>query len=145
LDYNVVVYKRLPTRSAPPELKKVFPLGRVRVSILLRNCLHLQAPVLEIDGKTLAESGAIISYLLQHYGKPEQKEYNQDDIYWAHYAEGSLMILLQMGAVIGVTSKGFSAQAGLNEEEQKGVAKYSGFIQVRDLRLTLSGMLTLTI
>jgi glutathione S-transferase len=86
---------------------------------------------LEIDGHTILESGAIISYLLQNYGGPKAKGYNQADTYWAHYAEGSLMILLQMSAVIGATSKGFVAQAGLNEDEQKGVGKYAGFLQVR--------------
>lgn len=84
LDYTVVRYQRDPqTMLAPPELKKVHPLGK--------------SPVVVDDGGTLAESGAILEYLVERYdaarrfapspGTPEHLRYR----YWLHYAEGSAM------------------------------------------------------
>lgn len=90
LDYEIVCYERDPkTMFAPDSLKKIHPLGK--------------APVL-VDGKvTLAESGAIIEYLLQMYGPqflPEkQSDHYQDYLYWLHYAEGSLMPYLLLKLV----------------------------------------------
>jgi glutathione S-transferase len=84
LDYTVVRYQRdAATLLAPPELRRVHPLGK--------------SPVV-VDGKdTLAESGAIIETLVERYdaarrfapspGTPEHLRYR----YWLHYAEGSAM------------------------------------------------------
>jgi len=82
--YEIVHYKRdATTRLAPPELKAVHPLGK--------------SPVVTDAGQTLAESGAILQYLLDAHdgagtlipppGTPERLRFN----YWLHYAEGSLM------------------------------------------------------
>ncbi|MDM0082522.1 glutathione S-transferase [Variovorax sp. J31P179] len=84
LPYEVVRYQRdAKTMLAPPELKQVHPLGK--------------SPVVTTDeGMTLAESGAIIETLVEHYGDgrlspvagtPEALRYR----YWLHYAEGSAM------------------------------------------------------
>jgi glutathione S-transferase len=88
LPYEVKTYQRAPDMRAPASLKAVHPLGK--------------SPVIEDDGKTIAESGAIIEYLLETYGagqglKPvagtqEARRYT----YWLHYAEGSAMPLLLM-------------------------------------------------
>jgi glutathione S-transferase len=83
LDYEIKRYQRdAETMLAPPSLRKVHPLGK--------------SPVIT-DGKlTLAESGAILEYLVDRYGKgqlvpgpgtPERIRYS----YWMHYAEGSAM------------------------------------------------------
>lgn len=92
LDYNVVRYQRdAGTMLAPPSLRKVHPLGK--------------SPVV-VDGEsTLAESGAILEYLVERYdsarkfapspGTPEQLRYR----YWMHYAEGSAMPPLLMSLV----------------------------------------------
>ena len=84
LDYTVVRYQRDPqTMLAPPELKKVHPLGK--------------SPVV-VDGEhVLAESGAVLEYLVERYdaarryapspGTAEHLRYR----YWLHYAEGSAM------------------------------------------------------
>ena len=92
LDYNVVRYQRnAETMLAPPSLRKVHPLGK--------------SPVV-VDGEnTLAESGAILEYLVERYdsarnfapspGTPEQLRYR----YWMHYAEGSAMPPLLMSLV----------------------------------------------
>ncbi|MDM0020541.1 glutathione S-transferase [Variovorax saccharolyticus] len=84
LPYEVVRYQRDPkTMLAPPELKKVHPLGKSPV-------------VTADDGPALAESGAIIETLVERYGDgrlspaagtPEAHRYR----YWLHYAEGSAM------------------------------------------------------
>ena len=67
---------------APPSLRAVHPLGK--------------SPVITDGELTLAESGAIIEYLVDRYGEgrltpgpgsPERLRYT----YWMHYAEGSLM------------------------------------------------------
>ena len=92
LDYNVVRYQRdAGTMLAPPSLRKVHPLGK--------------SPVVVDGGNTLAESGAILEYLVERYdtahdfapspGTAESLCYR----YWMHYAEGSAMPPLLMSLV----------------------------------------------
>ncbi|MGH8667615.1 MAG: glutathione S-transferase family protein, partial [Burkholderiales bacterium] len=79
--YDVKRYQRdRRTMLAPPELRAVHPLGK--------------SPVIEDDGQTLAESGAIVEYLAERYGEgrlvpaagtPERMRYR----YWMHFAEGT--------------------------------------------------------
>ncbi|MBL7557325.1 MAG: glutathione S-transferase [Bdellovibrionaceae bacterium] len=97
LPYEIKVYKRNPqTMLAPPELKQVHPLGK--------------SPVLE-DGETkVAESGAIITYLLEKYGngrlQPARDTQDWRNFqYFLHYAEGSLMPVLLLGLVFSRISK----------------------------------------
>lgn len=82
LPYQLEVFNRAPNVFAPEELKQVHPLGF--------------APVIR-DGETvLAESGAIVEYIVARHGGgrlavgPEQPEF-ANYLYWLHYAEGSLM------------------------------------------------------
>ncbi|NHN87317.1 glutathione S-transferase family protein [Acetobacter conturbans] len=92
--YEIKFYKRDPeTMLAPPELRKIHPLGK--------------SPILTDGGVTLAESGAIIEYLLDHYGEgrlrplagtPDYRSF----IYWLHYAEGSAMPPLVMKLIFGM-------------------------------------------
>ena len=49
IDYDMQYYKRLPNMSAPPELKKVHPLGK--------------APVITDEGLVVAESAVILDHL----------------------------------------------------------------------------------
>ncbi|MEM9810424.1 MAG: glutathione S-transferase N-terminal domain-containing protein, partial [Pseudomonadota bacterium] len=51
LDYTLKLYDRNEIGRAPPELKEAHPLGK--------------SPVIEIDGFTLAETGAITQYLVE--------------------------------------------------------------------------------
>ncbi|HUH84008.1 MAG TPA: glutathione S-transferase [Stellaceae bacterium] len=86
--YEVQRYQRdAQTMLAPAALKAVHPLGK--------------SPVISDDGTTVAESGAIIEYIVERYGQgrlaptpgtPERLRY----IYWLHYAEGSAMPPLVM-------------------------------------------------
>jgi glutathione S-transferase len=86
--YELVKYERdAKTMLAPPELAKVHPLGK--------------SPVIT-DGKdTVAESGAIIEYIVDQYGDGKllpsrgSQEYLRCR-YYMHYAEGSLMPFLLM-------------------------------------------------
>lgn len=81
--YEIVRHQRnAATMLAPPELVKVHPLGK--------------SPVITEDGNTIAESGAILEYLVERHGNgrfapkvgtPEHLRYR----YFMHYAEGSLM------------------------------------------------------
>jgi len=82
-DYEITRYERdLKTKLAPPELRAVHPLGK--------------SPVVTDGENTVAESGAIIEYIVERYGDgrlrpeadtPERLRYS----YWMHYAEGSAM------------------------------------------------------
>ncbi|AJY46025.1 glutathione S-transferase [Martelella endophytica] len=86
VDYEVRRYKRGPDMSAPASLKEVHPLGK--------------SPVIEDNGRVVAESGAIFEYLIDRYGamsglRPEPgTEEALRYRYWLHYAEGSAMPLL---------------------------------------------------
>jgi glutathione S-transferase len=94
LDYEVRRYARNPqTRLAPPELKAIHPLGK--------------SPVLERDGKTYAESGAIIEYFAETEagGKlaiPSGDPARADYLYWLHFAEGSAMLPLLLKLYVGL-------------------------------------------
>jgi glutathione S-transferase len=97
LEYEIKRYQRdKKTMLAPPELRKVHPLGK--------------SPVITDGDVTVAESGAIIEYLVDRYGEgrlapppgtPERRRYT----YWMHYAEGSLMPPLVMKLVFSRVPK----------------------------------------
>lgn len=91
IDYDMQYYKRLPNMSAPPELKKVHPLGK--------------APVITDEGLVVAESAVILEHLQAKYDtdsqfKPQSAEGVNQYNYWMHYAEGSLMPLLVFTLVV---------------------------------------------
>ena len=92
--YEIRRYARDPkTMLAPPELKAVHPLGK--------------SPVVTDGDVTLAETGLIVDYLIQHHGgdgilrppadAPERLRY----AYYLHYAEGSLMPLVLLSLLFG--------------------------------------------
>ena len=83
LPYEITKYERdAKTMLAPASLMKVHPLGK--------------SPVITDDGVTVAESGAIIEYLIERYGNgrlapaigtAERLRWR----YWLHFAEGTAM------------------------------------------------------
>jgi glutathione S-transferase len=91
LPYEVLRYARDPTTMlAPPALAQVHPLGK--------------SPVISDGDVIVAESGAIVEYLVDVHGNgrlkpapgtPEQRRYT----YWLHFAEGSAMPPLLMKLV----------------------------------------------
>ncbi len=93
VEYEIKRYQRDPaTMLAPPELRAVHPLGK--------------SPVITDGDLTIAESGAIIEYIIERYGNgrlipapgtPEKLRYT----YWLHFAEGSAMLPLVMKLIFG--------------------------------------------
>lgn len=91
-DYRVKRYERDKSSGlAPPALLKVHALGK--------------SPVITDSGVTVAESGAIVEYLVDRYddgrlrppaGTPERLAYT----YWLHYAEGTFMPLMILSLVM---------------------------------------------
>jgi len=82
LSYELKLYDRDPvTRLAPPEYKALHPMGA--------------APVIDDGGVVLAESGAIIEYLIARYGNgrlvlaPDHPDFPHF-VYWFHFANGTL-------------------------------------------------------
>jgi glutathione S-transferase len=96
LPYQIVKYERDPrTMLAPASLRAVHPLGK--------------SPVITDGDATLAESGAILEYLVETYGKgrlapPAGTPGYRDYRYFMHYAEGSLMPFLVMKLVFNKVS-----------------------------------------
>ena len=98
LPYEIKRYQRdAKTMLAPPELLKVHPLGK--------------SPVITDGGVTVAESGAIVEYLLDTYGEAsglrpargtaDFRRYT----YWLHFAEGSAMPPLLMKLIFTTIKK----------------------------------------
>jgi glutathione S-transferase len=86
LPYELVKYERdKKTMLAPPSLQAIHPLGK--------------SPVITDGDVTVAESGAIIEYIVETYGKGRLvpaagTQAYRDYRYFMHYAEGSLMPFL---------------------------------------------------
>jgi glutathione S-transferase len=101
MPYEIVFYQRgTPVPLAPPELKAVHPLGK--------------SPVITDGNKTIAESGAIVEYLIDTYGKGKFKPKAGTDEYWQyiewmHYAEGSAMLPLLLALYTGMLGEGGAA------------------------------------
>lgn len=94
--YEMKTYKRDPrTKLAPPELRKIHPLGK--------------SPAVEIDGEVFAESAVILDELSRRFapalrvpeGDPQASRYQ----YWMHYAEGSLMPPLVQSLIFQMLSR----------------------------------------
>lgn len=93
--YDIVQYRRdAVTNLAPPALKAVHPLGK--------------SPVIVDDTLVLAETGAIVEYLVRKYGDgslapaPDigSRDY-VDYLHWMHFAEGSAMLPLLLKLYVG--------------------------------------------
>ena len=101
IEYEIKFYERdAKTMLAPESLRQVHPLGK--------------SPVITDGDFTIAESGAIIEYLIDRYGNgqlvpasgtPEYLRYK----YWLHYAEGSAMPPLVMRVVLNNFGAGDSS------------------------------------
>lgn len=97
LPYEIVRYDRDPkTLLAPPALAKIHPLGK--------------SPVVTDGENTVAESGAIVEYVIERHGggrlippagSPARLKYQ----YFLHYAEGSLMPPLLVKFIMGRLAK----------------------------------------
>ena len=92
LEYKLELFQRNDNGSAPDALREIHALGK--------------APVIRDGDTVLAESGAIVDYIVHRYAgdrlavAPAAQEYARY-IYWFHFAEGSLMSLLILALVLG--------------------------------------------
>jgi glutathione S-transferase len=116
--YEIVKYQRMsPVPLAPPELKAVHPLGK--------------SPVLEDNGKIIAESGAEVEYLIDTYGrglfkpKPGSADYWKY-IEWIHYAEGSAMLPLLLALYSGMLGE---AGAALKPRVDSEIANHLSYME----------------
>ncbi|WP_292867367.1 glutathione S-transferase [Nostoc sp. LPT] len=101
IEYEIKLYERdAKTMMAPESLRQVHPLGK--------------SPVITDADLTIAESGAIIEYIVDRYGNgrlvpasgtPEHLRYK----YWLHYAEGSAMPPLVMRLILNNFGAGDSS------------------------------------
>ena len=115
--YEIQKYQRdAQTRLAPPELKAVHPLGK--------------SPVITDNGVTVIESGAIIDYIVRHYGNgklrpaPDTADF---EVYlqWLHYAEGSAMLPLLLKLYV---SRLGDAGAPLSPRIESEIANHLGYV-----------------
>lgn len=115
--YEIKFYQRdATTNLAPPELKAAHPLGK--------------SPVIVDGERTLAESGAIVDYLIRTYGhgrlapapdSPDHETYLE----WLHYAEGSAMLPLML---LLYTTRLGEAAAPLKGRIDDEIANHLGFV-----------------
>lgn len=127
LEYEIVPYERDPkTMLAPESLRRVHPLGK--------------SPVVEEDGRVLAESGAIVEVMVERHGAgrlapPRGTAAWERYVYWLHYAEGSAMpplllalVLRKMGP-LGWPARGYvNGQLKLHLDYMQGeLAKHEWF------------------
>lgn len=117
IPYDVQFYRRDEhTKAAPADLQQIHPLGK--------------SPVITDDGRAIAESGAIIDYVVRHYGRgrlqpdPASDAYDQY-VYWLHYAEGSASLPF----VIDPIAKSFGKMAApLQRRVDKELALNLGYV-----------------
>jgi glutathione S-transferase len=118
LPYELVKYQRdAVTNLAPPELEAVHPLGK--------------SPMLELDGKLLIESGAIVEAVIEGPGggrlAPAAGSAAFTDYrIWLHYAEGSAMLPLMLMLYTGRLGEG---AAPLKPRIDSETARHLGYVE----------------
>jgi glutathione S-transferase len=115
--YEMKRYQRdAVTRLAPPELTAVHPLGK--------------SPVITDGDIKIAESGAIVDYIIRAYAKgammpapgAEYEAYNE----WLHYSEGSAMLPLMLNLYVGRLKE---AGAALHPRIDSEMANHLGYVE----------------
>lgn len=112
--YEIVSHQRdAKTHLAPDSLKAVHPLGK--------------SPVIEMDGQTYSESGAITELLIERFAPdrlrpaPDSTDYGHY-LQWIDFAESSLMLPLMLEL--------FTKKAGIEDNEF-----LNGYIEIEKTRL----------
>jgi len=115
--YELKRYQRnAETRLAPPELTAVHPLGK--------------SPVITDGDTVIAESAAIVDYIIRRYGKGAMRPaegsadfeaYNE----WLHYSEGSAMLPLMLNLYVGRLKQG---GAPLHPRIDSELANHLGYV-----------------
>jgi len=115
--YEIKNYQRdANTRLAPPELELVHPLGK--------------SPVIVDGDVVLAESGAIVDYIIRTYGKgamrPAEGSVDHESyLEWLHYAEGSAMLPLMLNMYVARLGE---AGAPLHPRIQSEMANHLSYV-----------------
>jgi glutathione S-transferase len=116
--YEMKKYQRdATTRLAPPELMAVHPLGK--------------SPVITDGNIKIAESGAIVDYIIRRYGKgslmpaPDSAEFEPYHE-WLHYSEGSGMLPLMLNLYV---SRLKEAGAPLHPRIDSEIANHLGYVE----------------
>ncbi len=118
--FEIKNYQRDPmTRLAPPELKAVHPLGK--------------SPVISDGDQVVAESGAIIEYLVDKFDHGELKPKAGtpaafDYLHWMHFAEGSAMLPFMLALYTGMLG---DAAAPLQPRIVSEIHNHLGYTQAR--------------
>ena len=116
--YEIVRYQRnAQTRLAPPELEAIHPLGK--------------SPVVEDGAVMIAESGAIVEYLCDAYGRgkvvlPTDAAERAAYIEWLHYAEGSAMLPLMLNMYVARLGE---AGAPLHPRIEGEIRNHLGYVE----------------
>lgn len=116
--YELKLYQRdAVTNLAPPQLQAVHPLGK--------------SPCITDGDVTIAESGAIVDYVIRKYGNGDLRPaaasqdfetYNE----WLHYAEGSAMLPLMLNLYVGRLKE---AGAPLHPRIDSEMANHLGYVE----------------
>lgn len=119
------------TNLAPPELLKVHPLGK--------------SPVVEDNGRVIAESGAIVEYICEHHGgarlvPPRGTDAHVSHLELMHFAEGSAMLPILLQLYVGRLGEGgaplhprIESQLDLMFDFMEGALRPSGHFVLDDL------------
>jgi len=104
LPYKLELHLRQSNGAAPDALKTIHPLGK--------------APIIRDGDVVLAESGAIVEYIVNRHaggrlGVPPSDSKYARYLYWIHFAEGSLMSLMIVALVLSRIPDGDKTPAGV--------------------------------
>lgn len=118
LEYEIRHYQRDPdTNLAPAELKAIHPLGK--------------SPVITDGDKVVAETGAIVEYIIRKHGKgrliPDESS-DDFDLYtqFMHASEGSVMLPLLLSLYVGLLG---DAGAPLHPKITEEIKKQLDYIE----------------
>ena len=117
--YDVAYYKRNPeTQRAPQELRDIHPLGK--------------SPVITDGDMTVAETGAIVVYILDSYGngrlRPEAgTQAYYDYVHFLHFAEGSAMLPLLLALYTGFLGDASAPLQPMITDEIRKILDYSEY------------------
>src|SRR5690606_3549922 len=116
--YDLKLYPRDPqTLPAPPEMTALHPLGT--------------SPLITDNGETYAETGAILDYILRHYGNGQLQPPVNSVAFdrfteWMHYAEGSAMLPILMMIYSNYTGARSDTLTGMLEAQ---LGKHLGYME----------------
>ncbi len=124
VDYHIKHYKRDPdTNRAPAELKAIHPLGK--------------SPVIEDGDNIIAETGAIVVYILDKYGKGRLRPAKNtqdyyDYVHFLHFAEGSAMLPFLLALYTGYLGEAAARIQPIIMKDMECVLDYCEYRLIRN-------------